>query len=292
MQLAGLCDGCSDVAVPHSAELHRGAGVVLAEDHPRVPAFRGFDATLLFLILPNLIVVPVSFSPKTTLEFPPSGVSTRWFEKYLTHGVWMRATLNSFQIAFFTTLISVTLGSLAAYGLIRGRFGGKRFWNSFFLIPIIIPHLIIAIAIYKLFADLGLLGTVPGFVIGHSMIAIPFVITIMSAALRGIDADLESAARGLGANRFRALWHVTCPLALPGIVSSALFSFLVSFDELMIAMFISSPTVMTLPKKLWDGIRLELDPTLAAVSTLLVVVSVVVLALAAVSKRLMDKRTS
>lgn len=247
--------------------------------------------TLFFLILPNFIVVPISFSPTFTLKFPPPGFSLQWFEAYFTSPRWMNATWNSFQVAIFTTLVSVPLGSLAAFGLVRGSFPGKRILNSFFLVPIIIPHLVIAISVYRLFSNLGLTGTLLGFVIGHTMIAIPFVITIMSAALRGIDVGLENAARVLGASRLRSLWYVTFPLALPGMISSALFAFLVSFDELMIALFLSSPTMTTLPKRLWDGIRMEMEPTLGAVATFLVVVSMVVLGLAVITKLAMDRRT-
>lgn len=247
--------------------------------------------TLFFLILPNFIVVPISFSPTFTLKFPPPGFSLQWFEAYFTSPRWMNATWNSFQVAIFTTLVSVTLGSLAAFGLVRGSFPGKRILNSFFLVPIIIPHLVIAVAMYRLFSNLGLTGSILGFVVGHTMITIPFVITIMSAALRGIDVDLENAARVLGASRLRSLWYVTFPLALPGMISSALFAFLVSFDELMISLFLSSPTMTTLPKRLWDGIRMEMEPTLGAVATFLVVVSMVVLGLAVVTKLTLLRRT-
>jgi ABC-type spermidine/putrescine transport system permease subunit II len=257
---------------------------------PKALLYGVVGLTLFFLILPNFIVIPISFSTSFTLKFPPPGFSLQWFEAYFTSPRWMSATWNSFHVAIFTTLVSVTLGSLAAFGLVRGSFPGKRILNSFFLIPIIIPHLVIAVAIYRLFSNLGLLGSTLGFVIGHSMIAIPFVITIMSAVLRGIDVNLENAARVLGASRLRSIWHVTFPLAFPGMISSALFAFLVSFDELMIALFLSSPTMTTLPKRLWDGIRMEMEPTLGAVATFLVVVSMVVLGMAAVARYLMQRR--
>jgi len=162
--------------------------------------------------------------------------------------------------------------------------------NAFILLPIIIPTLLTAVAIFKLYSDLRLTGTILGFVIGHCILAIPFVITIMAATLRGIDPDIENAARNLGAGRLKTVWYVTFPLARQGMLSSALFAFLVSFDELLIAIFISSPTVNTLPKKLWEGIRLEIDPSLAAVSSILVLVSIVILGLAGLAKMRMDKQ--
>ncbi len=245
---------------------------------------------LFFLMLPNFMVFPFSISPTSLMEFPPRGFSTQWYEKYFTQPGWLEATWTSFYVAFFTMIISVVIGSLAAYGLVRGTFAGKRVINAFILFPIIIPTLLTAVAIYKLYSDLRLTGTVFGFVIGHCVLAVPFVITIMAATLRGIDPAIENAARNLGAGRLKTVWRITFPLARQGMLSSALFAFLVSFDELLIALFISSPTVNTLPKKLWEGIRLEIDPSLAAVSSILVIVSVVVLALAGWAKMKMDKQ--
>lgn len=245
---------------------------------------------LFFLMLPNFMVFPFSISPTSLMEFPPRGFSTQWYEKYFTQPGWLEATWTSFYVAIITTIISVFLGSLAAYGLVRGRFPGKRLINAFILFPIIIPTLLTAVAIFKLYSDLRLTGTIFGFVVGHCVLAIPFVITIMAATLRGIDPEMEDAARNLGAGRLKTVWRITFPLSRQGMLAAGLFSFLVSFDELLIAIFISSPTVNTLPKKLWEGIRLEIDPSLAAVSSILVLVSIFVLALAGIAKMKMDKQ--
>ena len=245
---------------------------------------------LFFLMLPNFMVFPFSISPTSLMTFPPTGFSLQWYEKYFTQPGWLDATYTSFYVAIMTMIISVLIGSLAAYGLVRGRFPGKRVINALILFPIIIPTLLTAVAIFKLYSDLRLTGTIFGFVIAHCILAIPFVITIMAATLRGIDPDIENAARNLGAGRLKTVWRVTFPLARQGMLSSALFAFLVSFDELLIAIFISSPTVNTLPKKLWEGIRLEIDPSLAAVSSILVIVSIVILGLAGWAKMKMDKQ--
>ncbi len=261
-------------------------------DGPMTPAkailYLFVALALLFLILPTFMVVPFSISPTSMMEFPPRGFSTQWYEKYFTQPGWLKATWISFYVAVFTMIISVILGSLAAYGLVRGTFIGKRTINALILFPIIIPTLLTAVAIFKLYSDLRLTGTTLGFVIGHCVLAVPFVITIMTATFRGIDPVLESSARSLGAGRLMTLWRVTFPLAKPGMLAGALFAFLVSFDELLIALFISSPRVFTLPKKLWEGIRLEIDPSLAAVSAILVAVSILVLALASIAKAKMD----
>jgi ABC-type spermidine/putrescine transport system permease subunit II len=256
---------------------------------PKALLYLFVASALFFLMLPNFMVFPFSISPTSLMEFPPRGFSTQWYEKYFTQPGWLEATWISFYVAIITMVISVLIGSLAAYGLVRGRFAGKRLINAIILFPIIIPTLLTAVAIYKLYSDLRLTGTIAGFVIGHCVLAVPFVITIMTATLRGIDPALEDAARNLGAGRLKTVWRVTFPLARQGMLASALFAFLVSFDELLIAVFISSPTVNTLPKKLWEGIRLEIDPSLAAVSSILVIVSIVVLALAGWAKVKMDK---
>lgn len=235
---------------------------------------------LFFLIAPTLVVIPLSFSPTTFMQFPPEGISFQWYEKYLSQPGWIRATWNSIVIALITPLIAVPVGSLAAYALVRGTFVGRKSISFLLLLPIIVPTLVTAIAVFKVFSQMKLTGTISGFVLAHAVLAVPFVVTIMMATLKGVDPQLESAAMTLGATRLRTVRLVTLPIATPGLLASSLFSFLVSFDELIVAIFISSPLVNTLPKRLWDGIRLELEPTLAAVSSILVVVSLIVLAIA------------
>lgn len=235
---------------------------------------------LIFLIVPTLIVIPLSFSPTSIMQFPPESLSLQWYEKYWNQRGWVSATWNSFIIATITPFIAVPIGSLAAYALVRGTFIGRKTISFFMLLPIIVPTLVTAIAVFKVFSQYKLSGTIPGFVIAHSVLAVPFVVTIMTATLKGVDPQLENAAMTLGANRLKTVGLVTLPIAAPGLMASALFAFLISFDELIVAIFLSSPVLNTLPKKLWDGIRLELDPTLAAVSSILVVVSLIVLAIA------------
>lgn len=245
---------------------------------------------LLFLIIPNFIVVPISFSNSSLLNFPPQGFSLRWYERYWELPGWVSATVNSFVVGILTAVAATLIGSLTAYALVRGNFLGKRFIEALLILPIIIPSLVTAIALFSVMAYLKLVGTLLGFVIGHTVIALPFAITIMSNALRGIDPVLEQAARSLGASRLTAIRRVTLPVALPAVVSSMLFAFLISFDELLIALFMSTPTMATLPRKLWEGIRFEIEPTLAAVSTLLVAFSLLVLAVIGITMSKMGKR--
>ncbi len=244
-----------------------------------------------YLVMPNFIVIPISFSAARFLEFPPKAYSFQWYLNYFEQGEWVKATITSFEVAILVTVVATLLGSLAAYGLVRGRFPGKTIINSFVISPMVTPILVTAVAIYKIYADLGLTGTITGFVLGHTIMALPFVVIVMSANLRGIDVEYEYAARNLGANRITTLRRVVFPLALPGMISAGLFAFLISFDELMIALFISSPTLSTLPKKLWDGLRTEINPTIAAVSTLLIVLSIIILAAAGVARKYLEKQT-
>jgi putative spermidine/putrescine transport system permease protein len=242
-------------------------------------------AVLAFLILPNLIVIPISFNSTSLLSFPPTGFSFKWYARIVELPGWVDAAITSFVVASITTVTSLVLGSLAAYALVRGDFPGKRILRALILWPIIVPSLVTAVAVFLTFSKVGLTGSILGFVMADTVLAMPFVVIIMTAAIREIDPSYENAAMGLGANRIQAIVKVTLPMALPGVIASALFSFLISFDELLVSLFLSSPRLATLPKKMWDGVRLEIDPTLAAVSTLLVLMNVLVLLAVAWTKR-------
>lgn len=230
----------------------------------------------LYLIAPLLIVIPISFSSSSYLEFPPKGFSLQWYESFFTDSTWITATLLSIRVGLLTMLLATVLGTMAALGLIRGKFPGKDLVNAFFLSPLIVPTIIIALAIYSIFSYFNLIGSTLGLVVAHTLIAIPFVITTVSSSLRTFDHSLEYAARSLGASRFTAFRKVVFPLIKPGIISGGLFAFITSFDEIVITMFISGVN-STLPKKMFDDIRTEIDPTIAAISTLLILVSTLIL---------------
>lgn len=256
----------------------------------KISLYAFVGAVLLFLIVPTLIVIPLSFSPTSIMKFPPESWSLQWYAKYLNQPGWVSATWNSLVIALITPIVAVPIGSLAAYALVRGTFIGRKSISFLMLLPIIVPTLVTAIAVFKVFSQFKLSGTILGFVIAHAVLAIPFVVTIMTATLKGVDSQLENASMTLGANRLRTVRLVTLPIAAPGLMASSLFAFLISFDELIVAIFLSSPVLNTLPKKLWDGIRLELDPTLAAVSTILVLVSLLVLSVAGILMRKVNEK--
>lgn len=234
-------------------------------------------ATLIVLamVLPAFIVIPVSFSATRFLIFPPEELSLRWYRAYFEISEWTTATVYSFVLATITMFVTLTLGVLAAFGLARGRFRGKQAITLLFVSPLVMPVILIAIAEFFFLSDIRLTGTTLGIVTAHSVFAFPFVVIIVTATLRNFDESFERAAMSLGANPVRTFWHVTLPLIRPAVVSAGLFAFLASFGEFLITLFIVGSTRATLPIQLWKGIRFETNPTVAAVASMLIGVSIV-----------------
>jgi ABC-type spermidine/putrescine transport system permease subunit II len=230
-----------------------------------------------FLLMPILIIVPMSFNPKRILEFPPQGFSLKWYLSYFTNSQWIGATLRSFRVALGVSFLSTVVGVLAAFGLVRGQYRGKGFLMAFILSPLIVPVIIKAVSVYYFFSKLHLVGTELGLVLAHTASAIPYNVIIVASTLVNFDESLERASMNLGANRIRTFFHITLPLIRPGLISAALFAFISSFDELIIAIFISGVKAVTLPKMMWDGIRFEVNPTLTAISSILILLSTVLL---------------
>jgi len=233
-----------------------------------------------FLVLPTLLVIPLGFTSSQFLEFPPPGYSLQWFETYFSSPLWIQATIRSFLVATATAFAATCIGGFAALALAhsRTRWGGLIF--AFFLAPMIVPRIVIAVGLFYLFAKLGLVATDLGLVIGHTVLAIPFALVTVSAILKTYDVRLDQAAATLGANRVRTLTSVTIPLVKGGLIAAFLFAFITSFDELTIAIFVSGGIKTTLPKQMWDDMILQLNPTLAAVSVVVFVIVTVLLLLA------------
>ena len=239
-------------------------------------AFTGL--VLLFLMAPLVVVFPMSLSSSSYLQFPPPGWSLRWYEQYFTDSTWIDATLRSIKIAAATTILATLLGTALSFSLVRGRYPGKELVTQISLMPLIVPVIIYSISVYGWFGQLKLIGLWQGIVLAHTVHAIPFVVIIMTAALRTFDIAQEHAAMSLGANRARAIWHVTLPPLRPSLISAAFLAFISSFDELVVAMFLGGSN-MTLPKKMFDNIVNEIDPTIAAVSVIQVVLVTAILIL-------------
>ena len=230
-----------------------------------------------WLVLPTLVIVPISFNAAPSLDFPPKGWSLQWYEKFFTDPTWLRALGNTIQIALLTTVAATTLGILAALGLAKLRFKGKALLENYFLMPMIVPGIVIAIGLYSLFLKMGLLGTILGFVFAHTVLALPLVIVNVMASLQGVDPRLEQASASLGAGRARTFFSVTLPLIVPGVTAGALFAFVTSFDEIVLSLFIQNPYLQTLPVKIFTSMTQTTDPTVAAVAVITMLTSIVII---------------
>ncbi len=237
-------------------------------------------AIMLFLVTPSLIVIPMSFSDSRYLEFPPQAWSFRWYENYFGSIEWMDATRVSFTAAVLTVLVATPMGTAAAYALHVSRFRISGAINAIMLTPIMVPVILIAIGVFFLYARLGLNNSIPGLVLAHSLMAIPFVVITVAAGLKSYDMNQEMVARSLGASRLKAFLTVTLPQIRFSIISGALFAFIVSLDEVVIALFISGGDKATITRRMFNALRDEIDPTIAAISTVLIAVSILLLALA------------
>ena len=223
----------------------------------------------LFLIAPMAIIVPMSFSTAISFEFPPPGYWLGYYARYFHSANWLNATANSFVIACGAMILTLAIALPAAFGYARYRFRGKSAMNLLIMLPLIVPGVVSALGYYGLFARLHLVGTRTGMVIAHSVLSIPVAFLVIAAALKGFDRNLERAAHNAGAGPLRTFFWVTLPVVRPGILVGALFAFLHSFNEAVVAIFIAGRDAETLPKKMFESIRLESDPVLAVVSTLL-----------------------
>lgn len=239
---------------------------------------------LAFLCLPALIVIPMSFSSASSLEFPPPGFSLRWYDSFFGDPRWLLALQNSVIIALLASTIALVLGGIAAYGLVRGTFRGKPLIEGVFIAPLIVPAVVIAVALYLFFARLGVLGTMTGLVIGHTILGVPYVILVLSVAIRAFDARIEQVALSLGASSFTMLRRVLLPNLLPSAFAAWIFALIASFDEVIITYFIAG-RYDTLPKRMFNELALQVNPTITAIATLLIAVSFVTMGLVALLLR-------
>lgn len=239
----------------------------------------------LFLLLPILFIVALSFGSSQWLIFPPPGWTLKWYRDLFADPRWIEAALTSLRIGLVVTVLSVLLGLLASFGLVRGRFRGAETLRALFLTPMILPVVVFAVALYAFALKLGLNGTFPGFVIAHTIVALPFAIIAITGALQGFDKSIEDAAVLCGATPLEAKLRVTLPAISHGLFAAAIFSFLMSWDEVVLAIFMSSPTLQTLPVKIWTTLRQDLTPVVAAASTLLVALTLLLMILAALIRK-------
>lgn len=246
-----------------------------------------------YLVLPVLIVVPMSFSDSSFLSFPPGEMSLRWFHNILDDPVWIDSALASLKVAVLSALCAVVLGVLAALALVRGRLPFRNTIIAVLLAPLIVPYVIVGLAAYIAFLQLGLTQTTLGFVLVHTCLGVPYVVINVVAGLVSVDRRLEMAAMSLGAGPVTTFFKVTLPLILPSVLAGGLFAFFISWDEVVAAIFLSGPDMTTLPVQMWSGVRVQIDPTVAAISTLVLLAifgSIIVLGLTRLVQRLARRR--
>ncbi|MBA3446629.1 MAG: ABC transporter permease [Pseudaminobacter sp.] len=232
----------------------------------------------IWLVAPTLVIIPMSFNEKKSLAFPPSGFSWQWYANFFTNPDWSTSFVNSVRVAAIVAVVATVIGTLASLGLSRMKHSGAGILRALLITPMVVPGVVLAIGIYAVYLDAQLVGTTAGFVAAHTMLAIPFVIIAVSANLEVFDVRLETAAASLGASRFTAFRTVTLPLIAPGILSGMLFAFVTSFDEIIVALFITSPYLKTLPVQIFASITRDADPTVAAVGTIIFFVTSILIA--------------
>ncbi|MEV4511255.1 ABC transporter permease subunit [Dactylosporangium sp. NPDC049525] len=225
----------------------------------------------IILVAPTLVVIPMSFSSATTFRFPPDGWSLRWYENLFTSPEWTAAILNTLQVGAYTAVIATVLGTMAAFGLARLRPRWRGTVNGFLLSPMIVPHILVALVVFSAFLRLSLNGTLIGIILAHTAMALPFVVIAVTARLQGMDGRLPGVAASLGAGPVSTFRRVTLPLVLPGILSGAVLAFVTSLDEVVIALFLQAPGAVTLPVQMFNSVTIQIDPTISAASSLMVV---------------------
>ncbi len=237
-------------------------------------------AILLYLALPTLIIVPMSFSSQTYLSFPPQSWSLRWYRQVVETRSWFDAAGNSLVTGASAALVATVLGTLASLALARGRVAGVGLISTIMVAPMMLPHIILAIGLYPVMLDLGALRTYAGVILGHAVIGLPLVFLTVNAALKGHSRSLELAAMTLGAGPWQSFWRVTFPLIRPGIVVGGILAFTASFDELILALFLTGIGTRTLPRLFWEQLNDYITPEIAAVATLVFAFSLVLLSIA------------
>jgi len=229
---------------------------------------------LFVFLLPIILIIPLSFTSVAYFQIPPPGYSLVWYEKVLQDPVWIQVFSRSLFIGAITAIVSLIVGTMAAVAFTRLNFWGKNIFLPLMLSPMVVPTVVVAIGLYHFFSPFKLADTYTGMVLSNSVIAIPIVFTLVIASLKGVDRNLELAAMGLGSTPIGAFFKITVPLMKTGLFSGALFAFSLVFDEPIISLFMSGANTKTLPIKYWESLRTSIDPSIAVVSTVLIIMTV------------------
>jgi putative spermidine/putrescine transport system permease protein len=251
---------------PLEKGLQRALEVISSVRSPLLVLLSAF--TLALLVLPFVVVIPLAFSDAAYLSFPPPGYSLRWFTKFFSNSQWLSALSFSGRTALLASLLAITIGVPIAFALVRFRFVGRVPLYLLLISPMIVPHVVMAVAFFFSFAQTPLIGTATAFVLAYTIIATPYVVVILIAGLKKFDRSLEQAAISLGGHPLTALRTVTLPLLLPSLASALVFAFITGFDDVVYGLFVSGPSSTPLPIRMWDDIRLEISPQIAVVAVL------------------------
>lgn len=234
---------------------------------------------LILIAIPILVIIPMSFGSESILRFPPRGFSLKWYEKFFSSDQWTQGLTRSLTVAFFTSIVSLILGTMAATAVNRVKFPGKKIFMNLMIAPISIPVIVIGIALYRSFSTYQITDTLFSLVLAHSIIAIPLVFVTLMASFKGLDPSLERAAQGLGSTPIGSFFKITVPIIAPGLFGGWLFAFITSLDEVVMSIFITGPNTKTLPIVMWENLRFQIDPTLAAASSILIVLIILIFVL-------------
>ncbi len=240
---------------------------------------------LFFLFSPLFVVFPLSFSSSELLTLPTPGWSLRWYEDFFLSERWLDATKNSFIVGLATMVLATALGTLAAFGIHLHDFRGKKLVMAALSLPLVVPLIVTAASMYLAFSQVGLANSLLGLIVAHTILAAPYVVVTVMATLQTFDMTLLRAAASLGARPVASFREVVLPLIMPGVIAGALFAFAISFDELVVAIFITSPGEFTLPRQMFAGLREFLSPTVAAAAVLMILLSVLLLGLSEAVRR-------
>jgi putative spermidine/putrescine transport system permease protein len=261
----------------------------MQERNPLLTLF--YVLVMIFLFFPILIVVPISLSSGRFLSFPPEEFGLRWYINYFSDPVWMAATFRSLRVALGASILATFVGTLSVIGLGRKRSKTSGALTALFVAPAIVPNIIVALGVFILAVRMGVSDNELTLVCAHAAIGLPFVVLMVGSAYRQIDPTLERAARIMGAGPLRAFLTATLPPLTPAILSAGIFAFFVSFDELIISLFLMS-SAETLPMRIWNDLRFEINPTIAAVSVFFVVVTTLAMTIAELLRRRAEKNNA
>lgn len=248
----------------------------------RIALFIFAWAVLLFLMLPVLAVIPLSFNAEPFLTYPLAGVSLRWYQSVLSSPQWMAALKSSLIVGTATVLVATPLGTLAALALVRRKMPRAHLLMGLLLLPMALPVVVVALALYMFLTRVGLANSYAGLIIAHSVLATPFVLVTVTASLAGFDFTQVRAAASLGARPLRVFRQVTLPQIAPGVATGAIFAFITSWDEVVVAIFVAGPGQRTLPRQMFAGLREQLDPSIMVVASIMIAISVLLVTLGAV----------